>query len=123
MYSTVRLSSFIKYYAEEVLAEKIIRQVVFIAERDGVILGTIALEHDFVVGFYTRLQNTNQGIGRLLMTHLETYAKKQGLTQLQLAASPEGVAFYNKVGWKKIKDFTIEYYGVDFEETLMAKEI
>ena len=114
---------FIRYYSEQVLEEKITRQTVFCAERDGQMLGTVALDGDFVVGFYTRLQHVNQGIGKQLMIHLETYAQSMGLTMLQLAASPEGLAFYYKHGWEKVKDFTIEHYGVGFEETLMTKHV
>lgn len=122
-YSNEQWNIFIRYYSEAVLAEKITSQTVFCAEREGQILGTVALDGDFVVGFYTRLQNVNQGIGRQLMLHLETYAQNKGLTMLQLAASPEGLAFYYKNGWQKVKDFTIEHYGVGFEETLMTKSI
>jgi GNAT superfamily N-acetyltransferase len=122
-YNNEQWNIFIRYYSEQVLSEKIANQTIFCAERDGQILGTVALDGDFVVGFYTRLQNVNQGIGRQLMTHLEIYAQSKGLTMLQLAASPEGLAFYYKNGWQKVKDFTIEHYGVGFEETLMTKRI
>lgn len=122
-YSEEQWNIFIKYYSEEVVAEKIGRQVVFIAEKEGLIVGTVALEDDFVVGVYTRLQNVGQGIGKLLMAHLENYAKDSGVTQLQLAASPTGLAFYYKNGWEKVKEFIIEYYGVGFEETLMIKNL
>lgn len=122
-YNTEQWNIFIKYYSAQVLSEKIANQTVFCAERDGQIIGTAALDGDFVVGFYTRLQYVNQGIGKQLMTYLETYAKSKGLTTLQLAASPEGLAFYYKNGWQKVKDFTIEHYGVGFDETLMSKQI
>ncbi|MGO4294331.1 GNAT family N-acetyltransferase [Chitinophaga sp. RAB17] len=122
-YNNEQWNIFIKYYSVQVLSEKIASQTVFCAERDGQIIGTAALDGDFVVGFYTRLQYVNQGIGKQLMTYLETYAQSKGLTTLQLAASPEGLAFYYKNGWQKVKDFTIEHYGVGFEETLMSKQI
>lgn len=122
-YNNEQWDIFIRYYSEQVLSEKIASQTVFCAERDGEIVGTVALDGDFVVGFYTRVQNVNQGIGKQLMTHLELYAQNNGLNTLQLAASPEGLAFYYKNGWQKVKDFTIEHYGVGFEETLMNKRI
>ncbi|SEW52757.1 GNAT family N-acetyltransferase [Chitinophaga arvensicola] len=122
-YSEAQWTIFIQYYSIAVLREKISKQVVFCAEKDGVIVGTVALDGDFVVGFYTRLQQVNQGIGKLLMAHLEAYALSNGLTTLQLAASPEGLAFYAKNGWQYVKDYTFEYYGVGFEETLMQKPL
>ena len=97
-------------------------------QSDGVLCGkgggysrNRCLDGDFVVGFYTRVQQVGQGIGKLLMTHLEEYARDKGFATLQLAASPVGVTFYYKHGWKKVNDVTLEYYGVAFQETLMIK--
>lgn len=122
-YNDMQWTVFIKYYSEEVLLQKMETQTIFCAEIDGSIVGTIALYGDFVVGFYTKISHLKKGIGSLLMIHLENHARENGLKTLQLAASPVGVDFYLKNGWKKIKDFNISYLGVDFEETLMKKEL
>jgi GNAT superfamily N-acetyltransferase len=122
-YSDQQWNIFIRYYSEEVMAEKIKKQTVFCAIQGDTILGTAALDGNFVVGLYTRLQHVNQGIGKLLMSHLETSARENGIKELQLAASPEGLAFYYKNDWQKVKDFIIEHYGVGFEETLMVKRM
>lgn len=122
-YSDKQWEIFIKYYSVEAMTEKLQRQAVFCAEADGKIVGTVALEDDWVFGFYTRRQYVNQGIGKRLMTHLEHYARAQGLDTLQLAASPVGLAFYYKHGWQKVRDFTAYHYGVGFEETLMTKSL
>ncbi|NML36767.1 GNAT family N-acetyltransferase [Chitinophaga sp. G-6-1-13] len=122
-YSAEQWEIFIKYYSEQTMVEKINQQTVFCAETNGDIIGTIALDGNFVVGFYTRLQRVNQGIGKQLMSHLENYARARGIDTLQLAASPAGLAFYYKNGWQKVKDFTVYHYGVGFEETLMTKRL
>jgi GNAT superfamily N-acetyltransferase len=122
-YNEDQWNVFISYYSPEVIRIKIKEQYVFCAELDGNIVGTIALHKDFVVGFYTRLEYLNQGIGKMMMQHLEEFAFDKGLTEIQLAASPEGLSFYYKNGWKKIRDITIEHYGVGFKETLMVKSL
>ncbi|MBC9911546.1 GNAT family N-acetyltransferase [Chitinophaga varians] len=122
-YSREQWDIFIKYYSEQTMAEKIRQQTIFCAEANGEMVGTVALDGDFVVGFYTRLQQVNQGIGKQLMSHLENYARTRGIETLQLAASPAGLAFYYKNGWEKVKDFTVYHYGVGFEETLMTKKL
>lgn len=122
-YSKEQWDIFTGYYSVQALTGKMPRQAVFCAESDGLIVGTIALDEDLVVGFYTRLQHINQGIGKRLMTHLETYAQSKGLAELRLLASPVGLAFYYSNGWQKIEELTIEYHGVNFEETLMTKRI
>jgi GNAT superfamily N-acetyltransferase len=101
----------------------LIDQHVFCAVLNNEIVGTIALENDFVVGFYTRLKYVNQGVGKTMMRYLEEFASKKGLTKLQLAASPEALCFYNKNGWTKVRNIVMEHYGVGFEETLMVKSL
>lgn len=66
---------------------------------------------------------SSQGIGKLLITYLENHALNSGLIKLQLASTPEGLAFYYKNGWQKVENFTVNHYGVEFEETLMVKEL
>lgn len=122
-YNDKQRAIFILYYSPEVMRKKISRQKVFCAELNGEIVCTIALDKDFVGGFYTRLQFINQGIGTIMMQHLEEFALKKGLAEIQLAASPEGLSFYYKNGWKKIRECVIEHYGVGFEETLMSKNL
>ncbi len=123
LYNDLQWSVFIQYYSEGVLLQKIETQTIFCAEIDGTTVGTIALDDDFVLGFYTKVTHLKKGIGSLLMIHLENHARENGLKTLQLAASPVGVDFYLKNGWIKIKDINISYLGVDFEETLMKKKL
>lgn len=122
-YSDEQWNVFLRYYSPEVMSEKIKTQVIFCALHGKTIVGCIGLHDDYVVGFYTRLENRNQGIGNMLMNHLEAYARAIKLSELRLASSPEGLAFYYKNGWTKVKDFTIEHYGVGFNETLMKKKL
>jgi GNAT superfamily N-acetyltransferase len=122
-YSKEQWDIFITYYSTEVIKNKIATQIVFCSEFNGQIIGTVALDDNFVVGFYTRLEFLNKGIGVEMMNHLEAFALKKGLTEIQLNASPVGLAFYFKNGWEKIKDIIIDYYGVGFEETLMSKKL
>ena len=122
-YNAIQMSVFKEYYSPEVMRQKIADQDVFCAEIDGEIVGTVALEGNFVMGFYTKTGYLNQGIGKLMMQYLENFARKKGVEEIQLAASPVGVAFYNKNGWTKIKPIVFEYLGVGFDETLMVKKL
>jgi GNAT superfamily N-acetyltransferase len=122
-YSDAQWEAFISYYSVDVMHQKIQSQHLFCATQSETIVGTIALDNDFVVGFYTRLPNLGQGIGTLLMDHIEQVAREHGLTQIQLAASPAALSFYYKNGWQKVRDIRPCYAGVEFEETLMVKII
>jgi GNAT superfamily N-acetyltransferase len=60
--------------------------------------GRCGLIEDVVVNASYR----GQGIGQALMSHLEDWAQKQGLTRLQLLADRDNhpaLTFYKKQGW------------------------
>ena len=122
-YSPAQWNAFISYYSVEALRQKIETQQVFCALQANQIVGTIALNQDFVVGFYTRIQNQRQGIGQQLMNFIVQVAKQKGLTQIQLAASPVALNFYVKNGWQSLGNTYPIYADVQFEETLMHKII
>jgi GNAT superfamily N-acetyltransferase len=122
-YTKQQWDIFIEYYSSEALRNKIRQQIIFCADLNGVIVGCVGLDSDFVVGFYTHLHYLNKGIGAKMMKHLETVALERNLKEIQLAASPVGLKFYLKNGWRKVRDIIIDHYGVGFEETLMAKEL
>jgi GNAT superfamily N-acetyltransferase len=122
-YSAEQWNVFIQYYSISVLEDKIERQDVFCACIENEIIGTIALENDFVVGFYTKKGYLGQGVGRHLMNHLEDFARQKGISKIKLAASPIALDFYHQNGWITIKECAIPYMGVDFIETLMDKDL
>lgn len=122
-YTREQWDIFITYYSTEVMRKKTREQIFFCAELNEEIVGSVGLDEDFVVGFYTRLNYLNYGIGAAMMKHLEAFALERGLKEIQLAASPAGLKFYFKNGWEKVKDIIIDHYGVGFEETLMVKKL
>lgn len=122
-YSELQLKIFLQYYSTQAMLEKLQKQIIFCAEINNQLVGTIALEDDFVVGFYTEVSRVNQGIGSALLDYLENHARAQGLNQIRLSASPVGVHFYERKGWKKVQDMVVDYLGVGFEETLMQKTL
>ncbi|MBL7727749.1 MAG: GNAT family N-acetyltransferase [Dinghuibacter sp.] len=122
-YSDEQWEVFIRYYSEQAVLDKIATQTFFCGTMNDQIVGTIALDGNFVVGFYTRVSHLKQGIGKTMMHHLEQFARNAGITELQLAASPEGVPFYLHNGWEKVNNLVMVYLGVGFEETLMKKQL
>lgn len=122
-YNEEQWKAFNKYYSAKNLSEKLIEWEMYCAMLEDKIVGTIALHKNFIVGFYTRLGYQGKGIGRILMKFMEGIAISKGFKEIQLAASPEGLSFYYKNGWEKIKDTTFFYFDEPFEETLMKKKL
>lgn len=122
-YNEEQWTAFSKHYSPEALSQTIKACTFFCACEGKEIIGCIGLDTNFVKGFYIRLKNRGQGIGRLLMNHLVKYARSIRINELRLAASPEGLRFYYKNGWRKIDDIIVNHFGVNFTETLMTRDI
>jgi GNAT superfamily N-acetyltransferase len=73
----------------------------------------VAMAEDAIVGFYlregcelTRLfvapDRLNRGIGRSLMEHMASEAKRAGLSMLQITSDPDASGFYEACGARQI---------------------
>ncbi len=122
-YTAEQWSVFIQYYAQEAVEEKIRCQDVFVAYDGDRLVGTIALEDFFVLGFYTAADYLGRGVGTALLQYLERHAAAKGLTTLELAASPVAVGFYTQRGWEVVGEEWFEYKGVQFWETRMRRVV
>ncbi|MCK7615838.1 GNAT family N-acetyltransferase [Roseibium sediminicola] len=90
------------------LAEDIRDHHVFVAELDGELAGCAILS---LSGTSAHLMNIavdpdakGMGLGRLLIEHLERYARAGGATELHLATHvgmPDNVALYSHLGWSE----------------------
>jgi predicted N-acetyltransferase YhbS len=122
-YSDEQWSIFKSYYSIETMQQKILKQQMFCAKLGNAIVGTIALNHDYIVGFYTHIDYTNKGIGAKLLSFIEKEANDLGYSEIYLASSPVGVDFYLKFGWQVVEELAIDYLGVPFVETIMKKQL
>ena len=89
---------------------------------DDVPVGTVRLDIGLVGGAPATVrlvaitpQYQRQGIGRAMMEALERLATDRGITQLEVHAAPDAVAFYEKLGWLLI--------DADRAVPLLAKQI
>ncbi|MCZ8228719.1 GNAT family N-acetyltransferase [Flavobacterium sp.] len=122
-YSDAQWSIFKSYYSIETIQEKIQKQQIFCAKIEDKIVGTIALDHDYIVGFYTHIAYANKGIGSKLLSYIEKEAQQIGHPEIYLASSPVGLDFYLKFGWQIVEELEIDYLGVPFVETIMKKRL
>ncbi|MGL2986752.1 GNAT family N-acetyltransferase [Flavobacterium sp. RSSA_27] len=122
-YSEQQWAIFKSYYSTEAVQQKILKQKVFCAKQNGSIVGTIALDGNYIVGFYTHVDYAKKGIGSNLLHYIEKEAQAIGHFEIYLASSPVGVAFYLKYGWQIVEELAIDYLGVPFIETKMKKQL
>jgi len=91
------------FTANELLDDKI---SFFVARKDGEAMGCVALVNEADYGEVKRLYVPDHarglGLAKILMAHLETQAKNQGLTQVKLETGDKliaAVALYKSLGY------------------------
>ena len=83
-----------------VTAEMVRNGEVWIAERNGVIVGFYRLDvtnADLDLMFVDD-RHQGGGVGRIIFDHMKTFAASQGLNEVKIVAHPPAADFYRRVG-------------------------
>lgn len=91
-----------------------------VAEADGKIVGTGAIEGDELKTIFILPPYQGLGIGKKLIGCLEKHAISNQVDKLKVPASISGIGFYEKVGYKKGETFKSKHAGF---QTWMTKII
>jgi putative acetyltransferase len=118
-YTPAEIEATCNHFTIAKVLEKMLVRDVFVAIRDGRILGTISLGGGKLHSLFVDPVVQGQGIGRTLVAHLEAHARQQGLTRLWLSSSITAGPFYAKLGYHafalhELKDFP----AVPMEKTM-----
>ncbi|MEM9547053.1 MAG: GNAT family N-acetyltransferase [Bacteroidota bacterium] len=120
-YSAAQQRVWINYNSPEKIIKFLLNRTIFCAIHNENLVGTIALKHNEILGFYVNPQFRNRGIGSALLAHLEAEAIKRGIGRLHLSSTPSAEIFYQKKGFLPIKEIVVTIDGVDFPEMEMEK--
>jgi len=98
-------------------------RILFCAFEGEAIVGTIGLISNEIAGLYVSPDKKKSGIGGMLMAHTEAYARSQQMSEIKLTAIPSAVPFYQKKGYKIVKDVITLLLGVEYPEKDMVKSL
>lgn len=76
----------------------------FVAERDGEIVGFSAVRENTICAVYVAGKFSNKGVGKELYFHAENFARTRGVKSLALTSSLTAKDFYVKMGFVIGKD-------------------
>jgi len=86
---------------QEAIARVIRASMVFVAERDGEIVGVLRGRKDKLQSLFVRGDLHRQGIGRRLVEIFEQACVGQGAKEIRLMSTLYAVPFYQVIGYKK----------------------
>jgi putative acetyltransferase len=99
-------------------------QWTFVAEEGANIVGFCELERNGHIGcFYCHYQHQRQGVGSLLLRHLEAIALQQRINHLQTEASITAKPFFEHWGFRVVQAQEVERYGVMLRNFVMDKNL
>jgi putative acetyltransferase len=106
-------------FAAEKVGLRMAERDVFVGEKGGRIVGTIALGGDRLRSLFVDPELQQAGIGARLVAHLEAHARKAGVGELKLSSSLTARGFYERLDYRLIQ--LEEHDGVS--TFLMAKTL
>lgn len=84
-------------------------------EFDEQIIGTATISHNFFGSVFVHPDYQGHGVGSKLMYTLESLAKSRGMQEVVLHASINAVEFYQKQGYRKMRQVHDQKFGNSFE--------
>lgn len=100
-YGEERMRPLIDRFTPEAVLELNRTRSCFVAEVEGTIAGTGALEEDELLSFFVLPRFQGQRIGTALLAVIEEEARRQGEGLLRVGASLAGAPFYEARGYRR----------------------
>lgn len=98
-YPRVFLQSLIDENSTSGIIDKMANRDMFCIWEDDILLGTIELKENKILGMFTKSSEIGKGIGTKLMDFIETYARSKKIKQVRLYSTKFALSFYKKRGY------------------------
>jgi N-acetylglutamate synthase-like GNAT family acetyltransferase len=76
------------------------KRLIFVAIKDNRIVGTVSLKDNFILTLFVDSTKLHQGIGTLLMKHVELHARQQGHLSVKVLSRVTAYPFYQQLGYQ-----------------------
>ncbi len=90
-------------YSPEEIKKLSKKREIFVAVEKNKIIGTAAIEKNYICSVFMDSSMIGKGIGKQLMKNTESILKDRGYKKSILTSGPTALGFYKKLGYKEIK--------------------
>jgi N-acetylglutamate synthase-like GNAT family acetyltransferase len=101
-YGEEAIRQLIPFYSPRWLTQFAQNGEMYVAEIHSRIVGTATLEQDRIRNVFVRTDCHRQGIGRILMQHIEGIARQKDKSRLFLHAGVSAAGFYQNLGFFQV---------------------
>lgn len=122
-YGEAAVEQLAQFYSPERLRKYAQQSEMYVATQGADIIGTINRDQDHLRALFVRIDHHKQGIGTLLMHHVEEAAREQNQTRSTLLANVGAVSFYRKLGYVQVELKEIEVGNTRITVAAMEKSL
>ncbi|QAY86913.1 GNAT family N-acetyltransferase [Pseudomonas arsenicoxydans] len=103
-YSSEIINQVEQSFSPQAILRLLTQRQVIVATLESHIVATASLDQDVVRSVFVEPAYQGNGIGRKLMTRIQSIATTEGLNLLRVPSSITAEGFYASLGFKKIRD-------------------
>jgi len=107
-YSSAVIEQVALSFSPPAIVRFLTQRQMFVATVDDHIVATASLDRDTVRSVFVDPSCQGKGIGRMLMAHIESVARHDGIDLLRVPSSVTAERFYSALGYVKDRD---EFHG------------
>lgn len=111
VYCDEAIAYFKNFHSKENIAKDAQEGITFVLFDDSWIIGTGTLLKTEIRRVFVLREFQGQGAGKRIMHHLEETALQKGIKQIVLCSSLVSKIFYDRLGYKTVKDDYIQLEG------------
>jgi len=101
-YPQEHLHFLIKENSTKGIINKMGERDIFCMWENGILLGTVELKGDKILGLFIKSSEIGKGVGTKLMNFIEDYARSKGLKQVRLYSTKFAFNFYKKRDYRSM---------------------
>lgn len=103
-----------EYYSPTAIIDMSHNRLILVATLANRIIGTVSLKDNFILTLFVDSHKVHQGVGTLLMAHVESIARQKGYSLVTVVSSVTAYSFYKQLGYQTTHMRPSEKYGQVF---------
>jgi len=122
-YSKKTVNTLINHRSPKKIISKSETRHYYLAVEGSKIIGVGSYSEDDLHSFFVLPEYLGKGVGRKIIERVLKEVVKEGIKVMNCASTPYAENFYKKIGFKKIKKKTVDYFGYKLPIILMKKRL
>jgi len=122
-YSIEAIDALMPFFTPDRIIDESKYQYMIVCVIKNDLVGTASLDNDRVRNVFVDVDQHMKGIGRVLMSDIETFARRKNKKSIYLHSSLLAEGFYRKLGYKHIERIDRDLDGIPIPDIKIEKDL